>query len=109
MSLLTVYCAQSSPRLQYVLDWLLGEVLGTGYQLVHTEEPVGEERFFISYGRKLPGALTIPDAGLLWEQEIHDVRAEVGNWKGLPVLFARPGDHSLSFDLFSAIFYLISR
>jgi len=65
--------------------------------------------FFISYGRVFPNAMSIPDRNLLWEHGISERRADSGTWEDLPVFFPGAAGYSLPFDLFSALFYLISR
>jgi hypothetical protein len=104
----TVYAPQTSPRLLYVLDWLFAQQLKTGYILTHNLTDVEHLPFYISYGNT--GALSIPDAGLLWQQGVTKQDIVFGEWNNIPTLFsAKDNDCSLPFDLFSAIFFLLSR
>ncbi|MEI8279006.1 MAG: polysaccharide deacetylase family protein [Bacteroidota bacterium] len=105
-----VYTPKASPRLQYILDWLFKEQLKVSYTLTHHETEVIQLPFFVSYGAAFHNALSIPDMGLLWEQSIavHDI--QIGNWKGLPTLYAgNKNAYMVPFDLLSAIFFLLSR
>jgi len=129
MTPIPVFVPRTSPRLAYVLDWLFGEQLGTGYRLV--TDPAEAEALprCIVYGISLlarAGRLHIPDAGLLWQrhskgQTLPRPELRPGSWHGLPVIFSaqdnrerdtrqtRPADEALPFDLFSALFFHLSR
>lgn len=110
MAAVTVFCKQENARFLYVLDWVLKNVLHISYQLTDDESEVEELPFFISYGKVFGNALSIPDAGLLWERGIKEQNIQFGEWKTIPTLFHSLGKGTtLSFDLFSAVFYLISR
>ncbi|MCD6013526.1 MAG: hypothetical protein K0Q79_3388 [Flavipsychrobacter sp.] len=106
MDKIVVYSAHNSNRLKYVLGWLLKERLQLDYAITHNEQDVAN----ISYGRMLQGCLSIPDDGLLWQtgKEPHNVKT--GEWNSIPTLFSTTeAGYSLPFDLFSAIFFLLSR
>jgi len=109
MQPITVYCKHTSSRLVYVLDWVFNDVFKCGYRLTLSEPDVAELPFFISYGTILPGALYIPDAGLLWEQKIVPQTVDFGSWKGIPVLYSTDAANGLPFDFFSSVFYFLSR
>jgi hypothetical protein len=110
MNKIVVYSPKSSKRLVYVLDWLINEQLRLDYELIHNEHSLKDLPFFISYGTKFPNSLSIPDATLLWEKGIVDHDPSTGSWNQLPTLFERntPG-YTIHFDLFSALFFLLSR
>src|ERR1019366_824629 len=66
--------------------------------------------FFISYGKQLPNSFSIPDDGLLWQTGKQHCDVKAGKWNDLPALFTADSDnYTLPFDLFSAIFFLLSR
>ncbi len=110
MAAITVFCKQDSPRFQYALNWTLKNVLHISYELTDDESEVEALPFFISYGKVFDNALSIPDAGLLWEKGINKQDIAFGEWKSLPTLFHREDKGTtLPFDLFSAVFFLISR
>ncbi len=102
---IVIYTANDSERLRYVLHHIFTERFGRSFQIVHELPSTG---FFISYGQIMPGAINIPDAGLLWEKGVKEFRPQVGNWNNIPVLFAAEG-YTLPFDIFSATFFLLSR
>jgi len=110
MDTIVVYSANSSNRLKYVLDWLLKERLQLDYALTDKEQDTYALSFFISYGKVLPNSVSIPDEGFLWQTGKHPCDTKPGKWGELPMFFTVPGDeYTLPFDLFSAIFFLISR
>jgi hypothetical protein len=110
MDSLVVYTTSGSSRLKYVLDWLFREQLRIDYAITHREDVVAGLPFFISYGKTLKGGLSIPDSGLLWQTGTQQVQPPVGAWNDLPTIFASSETgFSLPFDLFSAVFYLLSR
>jgi hypothetical protein len=110
MEQVLVYCAATSPRLTYVLDWLLKERLQVSYTIMHNEEEALDAPLVIAYGKVLPKAVSVPDTGLLSQTGFMGTDPEVGTWLNTTTLFATPKKtYSLPFDLFSAIFWLLSR
>ena len=108
--MIVVYSAQSSQRLRYVLRWLFRELLHTDFLLITDKEDVVNIPFFISYGERLPNALCIPDNGLLWQTEIREHKVETGYWNEIPTLYPHTDSgFDIPFDIFSAIFFLLSR
>jgi hypothetical protein len=110
METIVVYSAGVSNRLKYVLDWLFRERLHVGYRLVDDEKETAGQAVFISYGKALPDSISIPFNGLLSQKGIQKRELNTGTWENIPTIFAEPDkDYTLPFDLFSAIFYLLSR
>ncbi len=94
---LTLYTKQDAPRLRYVLDWMLGSVLGIPYSL--TDDPAAPVQ--LAYGAVRPGAVCIPDSGLLWQRGISSYE--------LPEKPPVVDDGAFSADILSAAFFLLSR
>ena len=109
MQPVTVYSKNTSSRLVYVLDWIFNDVFKCGYHLILNEQDTTEFPFFISYGLELPNGLYIPDVGLLWEENIVHQKVDIDTWKGIPVIYSTDAADGLPFDLFSSVFYLLSR
>ncbi|MEZ5017745.1 MAG: polysaccharide deacetylase family protein [Flavipsychrobacter sp.] len=107
MPALTIYSKQNSARLSYVLDWLFRDRLDIDYVIVD-RIPVTND-IFISYGAVCDNGISIPDADLLWSTNIEQQHIESADWNGLPTLFAGDQQYSVPFDIFSAIFFLLSR
>lgn len=110
MSTLTIYAKQESVRLTYLLDWLFAEQLGVNFRLIYDVDHLHREDPCIAYGANIDGIISIPDMGLLWDMNVinKDLRISKGTWQQVPTLFAADG-YELPFDIFSAIFFLISR
>lgn len=106
----TIYSPKASNRLRYVLDWLFIERLSLKYVLVHDMHTPCD----IYYGKPIASAICIPDMQWLWRTYTGNGHATkqiaLGQWQQLPTLYAS-GDqqYDLPFDLFSAIFFLLSR
>ncbi len=97
MNVLTIYAPRDSPRLRYILDWIFTDCLGLEYAL--TRRPADDAH--VAYGTGGRAAITIPDAGLLW-QKGHAQHAPHFQEGGVKAgVFA--------FDIFSAVFYLLAR
>ncbi len=110
METIVVYSTENTTRLKFVLDWLLRERMHLNYTITTNETDIVNLPFFISYGRTLPNSISIPDEQLLWKTGVQKIEPPAGNWKDIPTLFATTGsEYSLPFDLFSAIFFLLSR
>lgn len=109
MAAITIYSPKTSSRLVYVLDWLFNEVLNIDYEVVSNDGGLRDNGFVVSYGKSIDGALNIPDQGLLWEEGIHQHDPKPGSWNNIPTIFHQDEHYSVPFDLFSAIFFFISR
>lgn len=103
-----IYSSQTSARLHYVLNWLLDEQLGIKFKITQDKSETLFATHVISYGESLENALSIPDTGLLWETGIQPQQIIPGQWQNIPTFFSLPDCH-LPFDIFSAIFFLLSR
>lgn len=99
-----IYSPQSSTRLLYILDWVFNIRMGIEYKLTHQRE----EKIYLSYGEIIAGAVYIPDAQLLWQKGINQHTVNTGNWNNTPTLYAS-ANGDIQFDIFSAIFFLITR
>jgi len=132
MNEIVVYSTVNSPRIIYVLDWLLKERLQIPYRLDYAGADgsmlgqytgadgrgrwqgqmagAGSGVCVIYYGIAVPGAVCIPCAGLLSQSGLQQQEPTIGEWCGIPTLFATTEQgYSVPFDIFSAIFFLLSR
>lgn len=112
---IAIYVPEESvtTRLHYVLEWIFAEQLKIPYQVLcdqtQWQQSVGLK---INYSEnQLPEAqIWIKPQGLLKEQAMLN-RQDFGiqRWKRITVLFYNQPGAPVPFDLFAAIFYLISR
>lgn len=105
-----VYCDSISPRIEYVLSFVLTEQMGLSYQLttdvVGTKAVNGPAIWYSS--KEAPAAVyRVPVDGLLSEKGVAVREVTVQQVKDFPVLF--PGEGDLGFDIFSAVFFLLTR
>jgi hypothetical protein len=104
---LVVYTAQSTERLQYVLQFVFTEVLQLPYVLVQQQSMIMQGDCCLSYAHTpINFALHMPPAALLFETDIkpQDLRKQAGD---LPKIFAHEG--AMGFDVFAAVFYVLTR
>lgn len=107
-SVLLFISAPVSPRLRYVLEEVFVRRLQWVYRCTtDRKEAESFQGACISYVQDQPaiGSFFIPDSGFLWETGLRDPGLEVFTCTGLPAFF-RVGQ---SFDLFSLVFFLLSR
>lgn len=104
---LVIVSAFDSSRLSYVLDWIFKQQLQLDYRL-SLQVPESNATPILYYG--IPGPLSIPEAGLLQETGVRTTEVNPGTWQGNLALFPSGADnYTLPFDLFAAVFYLLSR
>lgn len=109
---LILLSSQNSARLEYVCHWIFKEQLGITYEIAATWPSDDDAVFIVPYC--VPDqvvANAIPNAGLLFENHIKVPEFNEGIWQGLPCFFYYPDlkTEGPNFDIFSAVFYLISR
>jgi hypothetical protein len=106
---ITVWSEHDSPRLRYVLDWLLTERLGFSYQLTHDKSEAENARHAIAYGW-LDTVPCIHATSLLWEKDIVQQSVYCQEWQGLYTLFFDEASTcDIKFDMLAGIFYLLTR
>lgn len=110
MNKFIIYAAFTSNRLTYVLDFIFNEVLGVEYVFTTSEIDFLSSPFFrINYSHKnLISDIHIDSNGLLFENEIVEKEIYCTTWNELPIFF-QTQETEIPFDIFAAIFYLLSR
>jgi len=107
---ITIVSPHKSNRLNYVCDWLFKEIMGFDCATVTPSYKNKTTGFVIYYGVECVSGFSIPDAGLLWENgPPRQKEIMIGRWENLPSIFHCEKNGTLPFDLFSAVFYLLSR
>lgn len=102
-----VYTAEKSPRLEYAVDLVLGNIIGLSY--IITDSPVeGLPLINYSYDRSV-GGLFIQPEGLLFENGIRSQEIWVAHFNGIPLFFQQPPEAGFQLDIFSFAFYMVSR
>ncbi len=109
-----IYSPVVSPRLNYTLDLVFRSLLHIDFRVTDKREDiVSHKGACLNYSQeKIEGLPFLEAHGLLFEDSIRDQSENIHNglfWDGLPVFFSAGKGSLLPFDLFSAVFYLVSR
>jgi hypothetical protein len=109
--MLLIYSEKSSTRLLYSFDLIFRDILGVVYSLTHDADAFKKsEQPKISYGGSaLADEIFFESAPLLFEKGIHQQKISVTEWQGLKIFFPTSAKSNLPFDVFAAMFYLVSR
>lgn len=106
---ITIVVPQITKRLTYVCDWIFVQQLGIDYEFCSNIVQGQDAQLTIDY-TNTASDFSIPNIGLLFEEGIQQKGINRGFWDELPTLFAaNEGEFSFPFDIFSAVFYLLSR
>ncbi len=110
MSTILVYTKSINPRIEYALKIVFRVVLGIDFSIIlKKEEFIGQQGIKINYSEEeVPSSLQVMPCGLLNENTIHPQTINVSSWNELPIIF-QTNNPQVPFDLFSAVFYLVTR
>lgn len=113
LHLLLIYAEFDTPRLRYTLDWVCKEQLQLDYQLTADKQVwLQHEGPKLNYSREplLAGTLQIRPVALLREEHvIQEQQLFINRWKHSTILFYNQPGAPVPFDIFAAVFYLLSR
>ncbi len=107
-----IYCEQITHRLQYVLEWIFQEQLQLDFRITYDAEQWKEyDGLKINYSEKRIESedILIRPHRLIYEAGETAQQLNINRWKKSTVLFYNQPGALIPFDLFAAIFYLISR
>lgn len=98
-----------TPRLEYTFDFVLKGTLKISYRFTSDQEQFIQSRDAIkwSYGIELEGQNFLPSMGLLFEKKIEPQNLSKIQFENIVPIFKTK--NGIGFDIFSSIFYLISR
>ena len=104
-----IFTFKDVPRLRYIADVILGDILGLAWEIVTDKRKLGKNPV-INYSEvEINGSFKIIPSGFLFETGIRNIDLSVADWKGLPVFFETGTGSDLPFDIFAASFFLLSR
>ncbi len=108
--MILIYSEITTARLQYTCDFIFSEQLGTGYRITNDDEVFNDYRGAkINYSNNRIGdSYFIRPHQLLFEQGIRQQYTSCIVKNEQPVFFACD-DSDFHFDIFAAVFYLLSR
>jgi len=111
MSKVLVYSERSSNRLSYVLDFILGDLLGLEYELTN-----GKDKFALSSDAKFSYAtqpvgdeLFFECDSFLFEKDIHPQPINFIDYKGISGFYPVSKRSLVPFDMFASAFFMLSR
>lgn len=105
---LWIYSPDVTPRLEYTAGVIFSTVLGINYEITTDRRKIGASPAIIYTNEKVKDQFVIRPSGLLQETGQGHARPEVSVHDGMPLLFPTDGG-SIPFDLFAAVFYMVSR
>ncbi|MDP4222457.1 MAG: polysaccharide deacetylase family protein [Bacteroidota bacterium] len=104
-----IFTSSNVPRLRYIADLILNDILGLSWEIVTDKRKVGKSPVINYSDDNITGSVKINPVPLLFETGIKDQGIEVTEWKSLPVFFRSTHDAEFPFDIFAASFYLVTR
>ena len=106
-----VYCTKITPRIEYVFRFVFTNALGLAVDFTSTLDVfIAHTGPKMSYGKKpLGNEFFIYASSLLFEQGVQPLNLTPVVWKEMIYIFKAPLPAHLPFDLFSAVFFCISR
>ncbi|MEO8148439.1 MAG: polysaccharide deacetylase family protein [Bacteroidia bacterium] len=109
--MLLIYTRQLTPRIHFVFELLLKDLVGVTFQLTTDENQFRNyEAPKFSYSNSpLENELFFQSVDLLFENEIKNQNIEVFEWNSLKSFYKITTSSVLPFDVFAASFYLVSR
>ena len=107
MERINIYVEDLTPRVEFVCQLIFDNLLGVEAKLL-PEPTIGQEIHIIYGASKIMEEYLIVPNGLLSEKGIKPWNIEMFQWKQLPAFF-KVNNSDIEFDLFSAVFYLVSR
>lgn len=100
-----------TPRLTYTLDWIFREQLGLDYTCLPADNTDGlSGKALLNYSATpLPGAVNIRPQGILYQSDTREQPVTYHRWKHTAVIFYNQPGAPIPFDLFGAVFFMLSR
>ena len=109
--MLLIYTHKITPRLKYIFKHICTRILGFPVSFTTTvEEFIAHDSLKMSYTRKALGnEFFIKSHEILFEQGLSDIDILVQDWKHTKAFFFNGEKSAISFDIFAASFYLLTR
>lgn len=105
---LRIYTPEVTPRLEYTAGVIFDLILGISYEITTDRRKIGSGPAIIYSDEKAKDQFVIRPSGLLSATGVTHPVPEVSRPDGMPVIFAG-SDGTIPFDLFSAVFFMLSR
>jgi len=111
--MILIYSDRYSSRLRYSLDFIFHTLLGIRFELTQDEaafrQANGPRLVYAANPPLVENVLSIRAVELLFEKGLKDQQIAIGQHNDLKTLFRTSKRYSLPYDIFAAVFYLVSR
>lgn len=110
--MIQIYVHKITPRIRYIFKTVFKTYFGiNSYKLVTNEEEfTAFEGNKFSYSNKpLKGEFNVTSSAFLFETGIKEQNISLGEWEGVITLFSKAKNEKIPFDIFSAIFFCLTR
>ena len=110
--MLLIYTPYITNRIRYVMQYVFEERLGVDYSITSDKQRFlsNTDDFKIVYAKEnLENEAFFYAHNLLFETDIQKIEVAVRTYNETKILFAHNNNSALPFDVFAAIFYLLSR
>jgi hypothetical protein len=107
--LVKIYAEKRVPRLTYTAGLFIGDILGLPWEIVTDRRKLGKHPVINYSSEKIEGSFNINPDPLLFEDGIKQRDINISEWNGLPVFFQTESGSDIPFDIFAAVFYMVSR
>lgn len=106
-----IYSPKNSARLEYTFNLVFFNLIGLPWKTTQVLEDLKlHDGPTINYSETwIESAILIRPAGLLFEKGISQPHFQWESFEGYPAPYAVSGDSDFPFDIFSAVFFLVSR
>lgn len=109
--MLLVYTYKITPRVNYIMKHIFSKMLSVDINITtKVEDFIAHKGPKITYTKQpLQNEFFVKSHELLFEQGISDLEITIHDWDGVPCFFPTTESCTLSYDIFAASFYLLSR
>ena len=110
--MLLIYTSYITPRIRYIMQYVFDEQFGLSYKIINDEQEFLKDNAAtkIVYSKdNIGNCLYFFSADLLFENDVKELTITVDKINDITVLFKHDENDALGFDVFAAIFYLLSR
>jgi hypothetical protein len=108
---LLIYTEQTTPRLTYIFDLLISDLLGLTYTLTHSKEEFAAHTGakFSYAAERVADELFFESVKFLFEDDVKYQPLDFCEWQNLIGFFPVYKDSTVSFDVFASAFFMVTR
>jgi hypothetical protein len=104
-----IFSAENTPRLNYIAEIILGDILGVSWEVITDKRKLGKHPVINYSPDNISGSFKISPDRILFEKGIAQKDISISDWNNLPVFFPTSSGSDLPFDIFGASFFLVTR